>query len=520
MKLRLRHKISISSAWTFAFLLAALACWSQQSGEGFYRQFGDSLDRLLNSKKISIHSNIQPAIQGYDTLVYSFSSQDKNVTGIRITPVYSVQGGFQALDSSKALGYGFVGAEARWSKNNKWFIHGGYSLTGGQIPSYLSQLASGQRFLAGSGFAINDQKELYHAHYTYGSAAYNRGKHFHFEIGKGKHFWGDGHRSLVLSDNASSFPYARITTNVWKLRYTNLWIQLRDNSFGQVSMRDLRTKYAALHALSLNATNKFNITIYEMVVWQDSDTMSRRTLDIGYLNPIIFYRPVEYAIGSPDNVILAMSMRYKAHKNFQVYGQFVLDEFNLTQFLKRQKWWGNKFGGQFGFRWFNVTQGLSWQSEANISRPFIYTHGSSVQAWTHFNQPLAHPLGANFFEWVNKWRYEKPQLRIEAQLNYAIYGRDYDSDGDGNLDNFGGNINRSYRNPFDGAFGHPMFQGQRTSLLFGSIMLSRTLQKLPMSEVFIQYTHRIEHTQQFDNTNGFITAGIRLRGVLEPVRDY
>lgn len=520
MKFPFHHSISAYSLLIAAFLLAVLNTTAQQSGTGFHRQFGDSLDHLLNSKKISVHSNIQPAIEGFDTLIYSFSAAEKNVSAIRFTPLYSVHGGFQPLNTGKALGYGFIGGEARWSKNNKWFIHGGYSLTGGQMPAYLSLLAATERFVAGSGFAINDRNQLFHAHYTYGAVAYNQGKHFHFELGKGKHFWGDGHRSLILSDNASSYPYLRITTNVWKLRYTNLWMQLRDNSFGQTTMRGLRTKYAAMHALSFNATNKFNITLYEMVVWQDRDSMSRRTLDISYLNPIIFYRPVEYAIGSPDNVILALSMKYKVNRNFQLYGQFVLDEFNLTQFLKRQKWWGNKMGGQFGFRWFDLMKGLSWQSEASVARPFIYTHGSSIQAWTHFNQPMAHPLGANFFEWVNLWQYRKQRLRIDAQFNYAVYGRDYDSDNNGSVDNFGGNINRSYKNPFDGAFGHPLFQGRRTSLLFGSLAVSYPLPQLPGSEIFVQYTHRLEHTQLFETTNGFITAGVRLQGVLEPVRDY
>jgi hypothetical protein len=519
VKCRKSHRSS--KYLVIALLLhAVLSVEAQQSGSGFNRHFADSLDRHLNSKKISVHSNIQPALQGFDTLVYSFSQQDKRGTGIRITPVFSVQGGFQVIDSSKALGYGFVGAEARWSKNNKWFLHSGYSLTGGTMPGYLTAFAARDGFVAGSGYAIGNKNQFYHAHYTYGALAYSTGKHFHFEIGKGKHFWGDGHRSLILSDNASSFPYARITTNVWKLRYTNLWVQLRDNSFGQTSMRDLRTKYAALHALSFNPTNKFNITLYEMVVWQDRDSMSRRTLDISYLNPIIFYRPVEYSIGSPDNVILALSMRYKAHPKFQLYGQFVLDEFNLKQFSKQQKWWGNKLGGQMGLKWFDLLKGLSWQSEVNIARPFIYTHGSSVQAWTHFNQPMAHPLGANFFEWVNLWRYEQPNWSIVAQFNFAAYGRDYDSDGDGGIDNFGGNINRSYRNPHDGAFGHPLFQGLRTSLFYGNITISKKIPQIPDTEAFVQYTHRMERTQLFIDTDGFVTIGIRMSGLLEPVRDY
>jgi hypothetical protein len=514
------HSSSVIASFVLVFVCLAISTRAQQSGVGFNRHFGDSLDRQLNSKKISVHSNIQPAIAGFDTLIYSFSGVQQNKNSLSFRPVYALQGGFQAMDSTAALGYGFAGLEANWSNKNKWFFRAGYSLTGGQMPGYLQSFAAQDGFIAGSGYAIRDGKNLYHAHYTHGSLAYNQGKHFHFELGKGKHFWGDGHRSLILGDNASSVPYARITTNVWKLRYTNLWMQLRDNSFGQTSLKDVRTKYAALHALSFNTTNKFNITIYEMVVWQDRDSMSRRTLDMGYLNPIIFYRPVEYAIGSPDNVILALSMRYKAHKHLQLYWQFVLDEFNLTQFRKQQKWWGNKFGGQFGLKWFDITPGLSWQSEINIARPFTYTHGSSVQAWTHFNQPMAHPLGANFVEWSNLWRYDMNTWTINAQFNWSVYGRDYDSDGNGTIDNFGGNINRSYRNPHDGAFGHPFLQGLHTTLLFGNITLSKKIPQLQDAEAFIQYTHRIEQTQLSSRTDGFISIGIKMQGLLEPVRDY
>jgi hypothetical protein len=38
-------------------------------------------------------------------------------------------------------------------------------------------------------------------------AAVKAGNHIYFHIGKGKHFWGHGYRSLFLSDNSNAYPY-------------------------------------------------------------------------------------------------------------------------------------------------------------------------------------------------------------------------------------------------------------------------------------------------------------------------
>ncbi|MFN9798541.1 MAG: gliding motility protein RemB, partial [Bacteroidota bacterium] len=140
-------------------------------------------------------------------------------------------------------------------------------------------------------------------------------------------FWGDGRRSLILSDVASPYPYFRVDTRIWKIKYTNLWTRLSDIHGGR-TFSERRGKYTAMHALSWNVTRDFNLTFFEMVIWQDSDSMSTRNLDLHYLNPVLFFRPVEYAQGSADNVILCLGFSIKARTKLQVYGKIVLDEFN------------------------------------------------------------------------------------------------------------------------------------------------------------------------------------------------
>jgi hypothetical protein len=505
-----------------ALVLSQPAC-GQQPATGYSRDLLSPLEKKLADKTSLEHPNIQPAAFGLEENFYilqdSAAAAWKYSKAASLNAYGSLAAGFQLQDENKALGAGQLGLELKWHKENKWSAAIGYSLAGMLPPSYLTTIADSLHVNPGYGYAVNDGNNLYHTHYTFGHLAYNQGKYFQFEIGKGKHFWGDGYRSMILSDVAAPYPYARITTKVWKLKYTNLWAQMRDISAGQ-PLRDARIKYTALHALSLNATKRFNVSVYEMVVWQDRDTNNHRTLDINYLNPIIFYRPVEYSVGSPDNVILAMSMRYKTKAGPEFYGQFLLDEFNLGKYRGGQKWWANKYGGQLGMKVFDIIiPGLNFQTEVNAARPFTYTHGSPVQAWSQLNQPLAHPLGANFLEWVSFVRYDWQKWKFVEQFNWAAYGRDRDVDGDGQIDNLGGNILRSYRNPY-GQYHHELLQGLKSTYHYQSFTVSRMIHAGQNLEAFFTHVVRFEKNEFGRSLDNYFMAGIRMTGLLQPVTDF
>ncbi len=94
---------------------------------------------------------------------------------------------------------------------------------------------------------------------------------------------------------------------------------------------------------------------------------------------------------------------------------------------------GGKYLDAFGIR------NLDLQIEWNRVRPFTYSHKDSVANYTHYNQPLAHPLGSNFRELVGVVRYQPaPKWVFNARL--IGYFKGLDSNGA----NFGGNIFRDY----------------------------------------------------------------------------
>ena len=197
-----------------------------------------------------------------------------------------------------------------------------------------------------------------------------------------------------------------------------------------------------------------------------------------------------------------------------------MDEFNLKLYRRSNNWWGNKIAGQFGFKWKAPVDGLEILSEVNLARPFVYTHGSSIQAWTHLNQPMAHPLGANFVESSTRLIFSKELWKVCEQLNFARFGRDYDADADGVIDNFGGNITRSYANPYGGDFGHKLLQGELHQTAFHSLTVSRALTEQSRWEVYARHILRKEASIGNSATENWIMIGIQTRGMLQPVQDY
>jgi hypothetical protein len=482
-------------------VLVALICnesiVAQEQSNGF-----------VNYRSGSSFYPLQPAIVWSDSL-----SVEKK---FQVRPAVNLNAGF----GNRPISVSWLGGQLDWKPAKRWSLHAGYALAGGVLPTYLEKRVQSDGYLSGLGYAVSDTiANLYHAHYTFGRLKYRAGKHFDFELGKAKHFWGDGYRSMILSDHASPAPYFKVTTTLGKFRYVNLWMQLRDISFGQ-NLSNARVKYSAMHALSYQITPKLNATLYEWVVWQNSDTLSRRGLDLYYLNPLIFYRPVEYSLGSPDNVMLAASLRWSVTNSLQFYGQFVLDEFNVKLYKRSNNWWGNKIAGQVGLRWNRPGKGLEVLAEMNVARPFIYSHGSSVQAWTHINQSMAHPLGSNFIESCLRVHYVNKLWGITEQLNAAAFGRDLDANSDDVLDNFGGNINRSYANPYRGNFGHKILQGQLHRTVFHSLTVSRALSESSRWEVYLRHNLRAEKVAEQLLTENWLMLGIQTRGMLQPVLDY
>ncbi len=293
---------------------------------------------------------------------------------------------------------------------------------------------------------------------------FNPVKSINVEFGHGNHFIGNGYRSLLLSDFSHNYFYLKFNTRIWKFHYQNLFAEMAPTS----TLRNpgdnlLPKKYTATHYLAFKPSNKFEVGIFETVVFARENHF-----EFQYLNPVILYRAVEHYLDSPDNVILGMNVKWNPIKGISLYSQLVMDEFKLSEVRKQTGWWANKFGVQAGMKYINAfgINHLDMQVEYNAVRPYTYAHRDtlnnasqySIASYSHANQPLAHPLGANFREALILLRY-KPinRLHIQAKGLSTTYG----ADGPGQ--NWGNNI-LSPLETIEQEYGNVIGQGIETNI--------------------------------------------------------
>ena len=232
--------------------------------------------------------------------------------------------------------------------------------------------------IPGIGIAKRFKEDAYDFPLAEANIKYTPNKFIDLQLGYGRNFLGDGYRSLLQGDGTSPYPFFKINTTFWKIKYTNTYMWLKD-------VRDLATvdgtyatKYMASHYLSWNVTKRFNLGFFENVVWTDTN---ERGFDFNFVNPLIFYRAVEFGSSSKTgNALLGLSSKYKWNNQINFYGQFLIDEFAIGDVKESNQSWRNKFGYQIGAKYYDAFQvkNLMLQIEYNQVRPYVYSHSNPI----------------------------------------------------------------------------------------------------------------------------------------------
>ncbi|MBS1938597.1 MAG: hypothetical protein JSS84_12400 [Bacteroidetes bacterium] len=318
-----------------------------------------------------------------------------------------------------------AGAWLEWNATPRWTLEADLQGWSEQLPDYLDRYAAFQGVVPGEGAPTWSGSAANHYAWS-GYADYKAGSYFHLTLGKGQNFFGEGYRSLLLGDEATSYPYFRITTTAWHIRYVNLYALMRNTPVASNPYPGPEKKFTSMHYLSWNISKRVNAGFFDAVVWQDNDPKYPRGFDLSYVNPVIFLRPVEYGLGSPDNMLMGAALNVKVGRNTLLYSQLILDEFLLNHVRAMDGWYANKQGVQAGAVAHNAFRrpGLTLRAEVNYARPFIYTHSDSRQNYAHYGQPLAHPYGADFLEGLLQAEWRKGPWLVENVFSWCLMGQD------------------------------------------------------------------------------------------------
>lgn len=430
-------------------------------------------DYILNSfNSKTAHSAVKPLFKEENLLLPdSVQVQDVLPKKFTFSPLSDIRTGMDMNETSSDFAYHLgAGVQMDMQLKNKFNLNAKYMFNYLNGPSYVTDRIE-QWGAAPSFGPVSGDSTGYLYHWFEGNLHYKASKHFTFQLGNGKNFIGDGYRSLLLSDVANNYPYFKITTNVWKIKYVNIFARPRHIYGVEDDRAQYKHKYTTTHYLDWNVSKKVNIGFFETIVWQAKDTLLNRGFDFNYINPIIFYRPVEFQQGSADNALMGLNISVDVGKKTRLYGQFMIDEFLLQELKADSGWWANKYGGQIGIKTYDIAgiENLDLQSEFSAVRPFTLSHGAEVQNYGHDNGSLAHPYGANYFEWVNFVNYAKDKWQFELQVNWAVHGEDSVA-----YLSHGGNIFQSYSNR-EGNYNHSLLQGVRTDIFYTRMQASYLL---------------------------------------------
>ncbi|TXB63883.1 hypothetical protein FRY74_11545 [Vicingus serpentipes] len=486
-------------------------------------------------KQIDTAPNSHPSIQpysanelnqnfNYDSTIYNLNvntnsgfvkvlmNSDKPNTSIEkelailASPIINLGAGIEkSQTTSRSLNELAFGLNFKTYIGKKWSGQFAFIADKSNYPSHIDLLLKTQNTGQGYGYTKDNQ-----AMYYQGNLTFTPNDIFTIQAGVGKHFIGDGYRSLLLSDYANSYPYLKVTANIWKIKYMALYTNFQDINYSSGNYSDYRQKFATIHYLSYNATKWLNIGFFESIIFQAQEDNYYRGYDLNYLNPVLFLRPAEYHQGSADNALLGGSLKVRIKKKNILYSQLLLDEFLLKELRDNNGWWANKYAIQLGFKSYDFLgiNNLKVQAEYNVVRPFTYSYYqdastlNTLQNYGHFNSPLAHPLGANFNEVVGGITYNNKRWIFEAMTSLASVGLD------SNNFSVGQNIYQPYNNR-EQDYGYNTGGGINTKIMNNSLKVSFVLNPEMQTIIQLGVNNRTVKNDYSNSSTNWISFGIK-----------
>lgn len=281
--------------------------------------------------------------------------------------------------------------------------------------------------------------------------SYRPAEFLRLTAGKGKKFIGDGYRSVIMSASNSGMYYFDTEVEVGNFKYL-FSINGGRNFDNGVTATDATTKkveptttdgwtfrtvYMINHVFSYNPAKWLNIGGFETVMMIRRDSTGRtRMPDLHYMNPMLFFRPLEFSLGSPDNALMGAFGKITINKYLIGYAQFMLDDFNFKEIKEHNDTWNNKYAFQLGLK--GYAGNFSYLLEYNYIRPYIYSHDRPINSYTMYGQPLANPYGANLKEAIVNVKYKMQHFDFDLLIDVVKRGMDFD------IYSYGNNVLRPY----------------------------------------------------------------------------
>ena len=295
----------------FILLFVSIPVFSQSAYLPLNQEYNRSLQKALYSKNIRFHTSIRPyafgdikAVVNYDSLQSllrmnrviekkwkqkawdKFFNDDvitlyKKKFSLVMNPLMNFSYGHDFVEN-KNVWVNTRGIEVKGRIGKNFTFYTNYYENQGAFVNYIDTAIREKMVIPGQGrvqyYLDSTGKHLYlnGKGFDYSSAtgyiSVTAGKHFMFQLGHGKNFLGDGYRSLLLSDNAYANAYFKMEINFWHMKYLVLYNQYLD-MHEDIPEIGYARKYSAVHYLSWAISKQVNLSFFDAIIWQATDTL-------------------------------------------------------------------------------------------------------------------------------------------------------------------------------------------------------------------------------------------------------
>jgi hypothetical protein len=397
-----------------------------------------------------------------------------------------------------------IGAQVGGSiGHNFYFNISGYQ-SSAVFPNYLTTYIKQVGIVPGQSYDRNYLQSSSQWSYITAVVSYTPVKYLNISLGKDKTFIGDGYRSMLLSDYSSPYLFFKLTGTLGNVRYMAMWTNMDDPATTSQYGID-RRKFGVFHYLDWTVNNRLSIGLFDNVIgYFKDDNGVNRPFDFNYINPIIFSQPINNSSNDPDKSLLGLNASFKISDGITTYGQFALNEFHASDFFSNNGSFTNKYGWQVGVKGTNLftVKNLTFLVETNNARPYTYQARSAIENYSNNGEPLAHPWGANFREYVGLLNYAVGRFNFSGEGDFGKYGLDI------NGLNYGKNIFKVYTQPI-AVYHNAIGQGLATNLTYFQGKVSFVINPKYNLRFELGGIYRQEKNSVFNDRTHMITFGLR-----------
>jgi hypothetical protein len=284
--------------------------------------------------------------------------------------------------------------------------------------------------------------------------------------------WGNSQTSILISNNAVSFPKISWSKSLGKSRFTFIHGNIKTaepilSDYGEGTIEN-NYKYLVGHRWEIGFSDKLQFAFTEMLIY------GGRKAEITYFIPTILLYPIQQdiTVNHQDNILWFLDGAYFPINGLKLYGTFLIDDLRVSEIFNNHfnNHWGLQAGSHVAGNMFSFPTDL--MLEFTAIRPWTYTHRvPTYGTYTHNGRCLGFEHGPNsqLLLIENRW-WISTRNRLRISFEQLKWGREPEEDMDDGYD-FGNDPNENY------SLANPEYTNS-TGWLIGDIQTTHTAQFL------------------------------------------